>query len=283
MVVILNKKKSYRALDSFQESRINKKYENISFTVVLVQPEHSGNIGSITRVMKNFKFNELAIFNPIEDINNIFSHNTHGFAMHGRDILENAKLITLENQEQHITKLEEYLKTYDLVIASTAKGMKYTNIKRLAIFPEELRIPVSEKSLKIAILFGKESRGLTNEEISLADILIRIPTDNEYPTMNLSHACGIILYEIFKKITIINIGRGKNPVLLAEREDRLILYEFLEKLIQKIKIRNYKEKNTFHAFKNIFERTMMSKKELSLIMGLFSKVGSILDDIDLYE
>ena len=144
-------------------------------------------------------------------------------------------------------------------------------------------IPAPEKSMNIAILFGKESRGLTNEEISLADILIRIPTSNEYPTMNLSHACGIILYEIFKKITIVNIGRGKHPVLLADREDRILLYEFIDKLIQKLKIRTYKEENVIHAFKNIFERSLMSKKELSLITGLFSKLDSIFNDIDLYE
>ena len=279
----MNKKKTYRALDSFQETRINEKYENITFTVVLVRPEHSGNIGSITRVMKNFNFNKLTIFNPIEEVDKIFSHETHGFAMHGKDILINAEVISLEKQEQHIGELKKYLKSYDLIIASTAKGKHYTNIRRLAIFPEELTIPAPQKTMNIAILFGKESRGLTNEEISLADILIRIPTSNEYPTLNLSHACGIILYEIFKKITIVNIGRGKHPVLLADREDRILLYEFIDKLIQKLKIRTYKEENVIHAFKNIFERSVMSKKELSLITGLFSRLDSIFNDIDLYE
>ena len=281
-MLTLNKKKTYRALDSFQETKINEKYEKVSFTVILVKPEHLGNIGSVSRVMKNFNFNKLTIFNPIEEVDKIFSHETHGFAMHGKDILINAEVISLEKQEQHISELKKYLKTYDLIIASTAKGKHYTNIKRLAIFPEELTIPATEKSIKIAILFGKESRGLTNEEISLADILIRIPTSNEYPTLNLSHACGIILYEIFKKITVVNIGRGKHPVLLADREDRLLLYEFIDKLIVKLKIRTYKEENVYNAFKNIFERSIMSKKELSLITGLFSKLDSIIKDINPY-
>ena len=281
-MLTLNKKKTYRALDSFQETKINEKYEKVSFTVILVKPEHLGNIGSVSRVMKNFNFNKLTIFNPIEEVDKIFSHETHGFAMHGKDILINAEVISLEKQEQHISELKKYLKSYDLIIASTAKGKHYTNIKRLAIFPEELTIPATEKSIKIAILFGKESRGLTNEEISLADILIRIPTSNEYPTLNLSHACGIILYEIFKKITVVNIGRGKHPVLLADREDRLLLYEFIDKLIVKLKIRTYKEENVYNAFKNIFERSIMSKKELSLITGLFSKLDSIIKDINPY-
>lgn len=278
----LNKKKIHRELDSFQETKINEKYEKISFTVILVQPEHSGNIGSIARVMKNFNFKNLTIFNPIEAVDKIFSHETNGFAMHGKDILSNAEVITVKNQEQHVNELKNFLKPYDLIIASTAKGKHYTNIKRLAIFPEELTIPAPEKPMNIAILFGKESRGLTNEEISLADILIRIPTSNDYPTLNLSHACGILLYEIFKKITILNIGRGKHPVLLADREDRLLLYEFIDSLIKKLKIRTYKEENVYHSFKNVFERSIMSKKELSLITGLFSKLGSIVNDVNPY-
>ena len=279
----LNKKKIRRELDSFQETKINENYQNITFTIVLVKPEHSGNIGSIARVMKNFDFKNLIIFNPIEAIDKIFSHETNGFAMHGKDILSNAEVIKVKNQEHHIDELKSFLKSYDLIIASTAKGQRNTNIRRLAIFPEDLTIPAPKNPMNIAILFGKESRGLTNEEISLADILIRIPTSNDYPTLNLSHACGIILFEIFKKITVLNIGRGKHPVLLADKNDRLLLYDFIGHLIKKLKIQPYKEENMYHAFKNTFERSLMSRKELSLITGLFSKLNSIVDSIDLYK
>ena len=141
----------------------------------------------------------------------------------------------------------------------------------------------SNKPLKIALLFGKESRGLTNEEINLADILLRIPTNSEYSALNLSHACGIILYEIFKKINVLNIGRGKNPVLIADQENRLILYNIVEKIIDKLKIRTYKKENVFIAFKNVFGSSFMSKKELSLTLGLFSKVNTILENLDLYK
>jgi len=198
-------------------------------------------------------------------------------------MLSNAEIITIENQEDHIAEFKKYINKFDLVIATTAKGKRYTNIRRLAIFPDDLELPVSENPLNIAILFGKESRGLTNEEISLADILIRIPTGDTYPTLNLSHACGILLYEIFKKINIINIGRGKKPVLLADKEDRRLLYSFIKSIIKKLNVRQYKEENMFFSFKNIFERSFMSKKELSLTTGFFSKIDSILNNIDIYE
>ncbi len=279
----MNEKKIKPEINNFQETHRTEDYNNLSFTIILVQPEHAGNIGSIVRVMENFNFKKLIIFNPIEIVDKILSYETQGFAMHGKDILFNAKIIQLKNQNNHLTEFKNLLKRFDYVIATTARGKSYSNIRRLAIFPEDLTLPMSLKPLKIAILFGKESRGLTNEEINLADIALRIPTNSEYSALNLSHACGIILYEIFKKINILTIGRGENPVLLADRKDRLILYNLVKDIIEKLKIRSYKEENVFLAFKNIFGRSLMSTKELSLILGLFSKVNSILENLNLYE
>lgn len=233
--------------------------------------------------MKNFNFENLAIFNPIENIDKILSYETCGYAMRGKDILFNANIVTIEKRKDHLSELKNYLKKYDLIIATTAKGKKHSNIKRLAIFPQDFSIPISEKPLNIAILFGKESRGLTNEEIRLADVLLRIPASEEYPSLNLSHGCGIILYEIFKKINILSIGRGKKPVLLADKKDRIVLYTFINDIIEQLKIRTFREDNVFQAFKNVFERAFISKKELSLILGLFSKVDSILKEVRPYE
>lgn len=279
----MDKKKTKRQITAFQETQRAKKYENLSFTIVLVQPEHSGNIGAIARVMENFDFKKLVIFNPIEKVEEILSYETQGFAMHGKDILFNAEIVDVKNQKNHMPEFKQFMKRFDYIIATTAQGKTYSNIRRLAIFPEDLNLPISVKPLKIAILFGKESRGLTNEEISLADILLRIPTSNNYSALNLSHACGIILYELFKKINILSIGRGVSPVLIADKKDRSILLSMIEKIIEKLKIRTHKKENVFFAFRNIFGRSLMSKKELSLILGLFSKVNSILEDVNLYK
>jgi TrmH family RNA methyltransferase len=277
------KKKTKRDISSFQETQRAKDYVDLSFTVVLVEPEHSGNIGSVARVMENFNFEKLVIFNPYESVDKIRSYETQGFAMHGKELLINSEIIELDNPEDHLKEFESFLKRYDYIIATTARGKSYSNIRRLAIFPEDLELPISANPFKIAILFGKESRGLTNEEIGLADILLRIPTSNKYSALNLSHACGIILYELFKKINTLNIGRGKHPVLIATRDDRLILLNIIKEIMDKLKIRTYKEDNMFYAFRNIFGRSLMSKKELSLILGLFSKVNMLLDNVKQYE
>ncbi|MFX1297341.1 MAG: RNA methyltransferase [Promethearchaeota archaeon] len=279
----MNKKKSKREINSFKETQFKEIYKNLSFDIILVQPESAGNIGSVARVMKNFNFNNLIIFNPLEKVNKIHSYESQGFAMHGKDILQNAEIISLDHQPDHIHRFKTFMKRYDLIIATTAKGKHYRNIRRMPIFPENLKLPVSKKPLNIAILFGKESRGLTNEEIEIADILLRIPTGSTYTSLNLSHACGIILYEIFNKLNQISIGRGQNPVLIADKEDKKIFYAILQKLIEKLKIRTHKKENVIFAFKNIFERALITKKELSLIMGVFSKVDSIINSLDLYK
>ncbi|MFX0020668.1 MAG: RNA methyltransferase [Promethearchaeota archaeon] len=278
----MNKKKLKREINSFKETQLKERFKNLSFDIVLVQPEHAGNIGSVARVMKNFNFNNLVIFNPLEKVNKIHSYESQGFAMHGKDILLNAELICLDHQPDHIQRFKDFMERYDLIIATTAKGKHYRNIRRMSIFPENLKLPMSKKPLNIAILFGKESRGLTNEEIEIADILLRIPTGNTYTSLNLSHACGIILYEIFNKLNQISIGRGQNPVLIAGKEDKKIFYAILKKLIDKLKIRTHKKENVIYAFKNFFERALITKKELSLIMGVFSKVDSIINGFDLY-
>lgn len=282
-MISINKKNLRTAINSFQKTKIYEQYSNISFTIVLVRPESSGNIGSIARVMKNFNFNNLIIFNPVENEDTIFSYETQGFAMHGKDILLNSNIISLENQEEHLSRLKTLMAHYDLVIATTSKGKSYRNIRRIAVFPDDIEFPILDKPLKIAILFGKESRGLTNQEIEIADILLRIPTGNIYPSLNLSHACGIVLYEIFKKINYITLGRGINPIVLADKEDRLIFYSIIENLIKELKIRTHKKENVLFAFKNIFERAIITKKELSLTMGVFSKLNSIISNLNLYK
>jgi len=279
----MNKNKLKRDIDSLQETQRFEEYKNIYFTVILVRPEHAANIGSIARIMANFDFETFVIFNPIERVENIFSYQTHGFAMHGKDILMGAQIIEVKEKENHLSELKSYLNQFDLVLATTAKGKRYTNIKRLAIFPEDLAIPKSLKPLKIAILFGRESRGLTNDEISLADILLRIPTGVNYPTLNVSHACGIILYEVFKKINKLTVGRGKKPVLLANREDRQKLYKLVKRILEKLKIRSHRKENVYFAFRNIYERSFMSRKELSLISGVFSKIYRFIDGLHLFE
>jgi len=274
----MNKKQQRKELSLFKKTQLAPEYSNLEFSVVLNMPEHAANIGAIARLMKNFNFEHLIVYNPVEKVEKIRSYHTQGFAMHGKEILFNAEIISIENRIDHLSGFKQLMNRFDIKIASTAKGMHYTNIRRLATFPAELTLPVSEKPLNIALIFGRESHGLTNDEIELTDIVLRIPSDENYPTFNLSQACGIILYEIYKKIHILEIGRGLKPVLLASNEDKQMLYKLIKNTIVNLQVRTYRKDNIVLAFKNIFERAFVSKKELNLIRGVFSKLNLYLKE-----
>ena len=125
----MDKKKNNRGIIAFQETHKAEAYENITFTIVLVQPEHSGNIGAVARVMENFNFKNLVIFNPFEKVDKILSYDTQGFAMHGKEILFSAKIVDVKNQENHIFEFKQFMKRFDYVIATTARGKTYSNIR----------------------------------------------------------------------------------------------------------------------------------------------------------
>ena len=91
------------------------------------------------------------------------------------------------------------------------------------------------------------------------------------------------MIRFFKKVNQENKGSVKNPIVLANRGDRQNLLKIIETIIEKLKIRTHRKEHVFLAFRNIFERAFISKKELSLIFGVFSKMGNILGEITPYE
>ena len=102
------------------------KLEN--FSVVLVNPENSGNIGSISRVMKNFGFRHLIIVDPQEDP---CSKYAQGFAMKARDILKSATIVRSSGNslEKTYKSLKNVFSDFDVVIGTSAKGFSYKNLK----------------------------------------------------------------------------------------------------------------------------------------------------------
>ena len=159
-------------------------------SIILIEPKRQENLGAIARSMKNFGFENLVLVNPKCKI----GKSAIKVAKHGKSILDKVKI-----------KDFSYLKRFDYLIGTSAiLGTDY-NIPRNAINAEQLADRLSKikkknskSKLKIGILIGRENIGLKNEEINLCDILVSIPASKKYPTLNISHACSIVLYELFK-------------------------------------------------------------------------------------
>ena len=95
-------------------------------------------------------------------------------------------------------KLTDFIKEYDIdfIVGSTGMPGGSYSLSRIPINPNELGSKL-DSNRKIAILFGREGDGLNNKEIDLCDMIVSIPTDTNYPIMNITHAAAIIFYEIF--------------------------------------------------------------------------------------
>ncbi len=152
-----------------------------SVRILLVRPLYPGNVGSVARVMKNLGFRRLGIVSDQDPRNE-----PEAFWMaHGaEDVLEAATLYP---------GLEEALQPVEMVIGTTSRrGARW----REAIDPEGLidSLAANWDWRPTAILFGPEDRGLPVKELSPCRWVLRIPTREDCPSMNLSHAVGLVCY-----------------------------------------------------------------------------------------
>lgn len=218
--------------------------------IVLVSPLYEGNIGFAARVMKNFGFFSLVLVDPCPRGDEAVMR-----AAHARDVLDTAEVISLD----------EVFSRSDLVIATTGEVSKSVcNPMRMPYFqPSEIRDLVMDLDGRVAVLFGRENWGLSNEEIIRSDVICTIPTAREYPILNLSHAVGIICYELAR------LQRG--GYLLASREEMEHLYTHIDAYLDRIGHPAFKRRPTMLLVRRVLGRACLTAKEASTIHGLLRR------------
>jgi tRNA/rRNA methyltransferase len=153
--------------------------------VILVEPRNAGNIGSVTRAMKNMGIPNLRLVNPVPY----------------RDEPEQ-RMLGYRSQEiiaasQEFPTLADALADIQFTFLATAKSGTW---KQDFFTPDEAAEKVVERmdGEKIALVFGREDRGVTVDESQLANACIHIPSAVYYPSLNLSQAVMVVVYEIYK-------------------------------------------------------------------------------------
>lgn len=234
------------------EERIKKLEDNIS--VVFVEPETPGNIGFIARTMKNFGLKKLILINPCKLDEEAYLH-----AMHATDILENS--ITFKSLNDMLDKLP-----VDFLVGTTGIPGGSYKLERLPLRPEQFAKALNTNA-KIAILFGREGNGLTNEEILECDIIVSIPTSQEYPIMNVSHAAAIIFYEIFKE-------REYKPKGIEEASglEKKLLISDMKDIISSLGMPDHKKKVAMRAFRNLIGRAFITGREAHTLKGILRRI-----------
>ena len=232
---------------------------NNNVRIVFVGPEEESNLGLLARTMKNFGFSELCLVRPKAKPH---SDTALRLAMHGRDVLRHAKVVQT---------MGDALKGTRLVVGTTARKAETSrNIRRSSITPAQLAESQSRVIGKIALLFGRESTGLTNSELEQCDFVVSIRSNPYYPTLNITHAAAIILYELFKTKKVRTI-----PAATAEEKTWLVKY--LQGALRKAGCPEYKVKKATRAFRNILGKAMVSRREAQVLMGVLRKVEITLE------
>ncbi len=227
-------------------------------SVILIEPENPGNIGAIARVMKNFNFKDLILINPKC---NHLSKEAQDRATHAKKILKKAK-----------TKPISYLRGFDYIIATTAKLGTDFNIARQPISPKDLarKLEKINKNMKIGLMFGREGTGLRNKEILMSDFVVTINTSKEYPTMNISHAVAIVLYEIFQ---ISKQKKINQHILFAKKKEKENILKLLNEILNRLNFKTESKKKTqVLVWKRVLNKAFLTKREAYAIFGFLRKL-----------
>ena len=234
--------------------------KNLHF--ILVRPQIGENIGSVARAIKNFNITKLRIVNPRCQWPNQKAIVT---SVGAKDILKSTKLYN---------SLEKSIEDLDLVFASSSRIRK---VNKRMISVVNLKKKINTKN-KIGIIFGPEASGLSNDEISCADYLVKIPTNEHFSSLNLSHSAIIFCFELFKIFSKKkdNFTSTYKSSFATKSEINKFLNFIIRNLDKKGFLQpDHKRNSMIRNINNIFHRINLSDQEIRILLGIFSTLNEI--------
>ena len=227
---------------------------------LLIKPQLPENIGFAARALKNFGFKNLDLVNPKETWPNKKAAAT---AVGAKDILNKTKVYS---------NIKDAINKYDIVYASSARRRDIN--KRHLSFNQFIESIKKNKKKKIAIIFGPEASGLSNEDISYSNYIFKIPVNKKFESINLSHSVILICYEIFKNLKTSYFKKEKKLMNSISKKKLNIFVNFIENRLEKKGFFSplEKKKTMLINLRNIFGRFELSNKELRILSSVFSKL-----------
>jgi tRNA/rRNA methyltransferase len=237
---------------------IDIKTNNSNVIIVLVEPAGPLNVGSVARVMKNFGLSQLILVNPQCDRSSL---DAIKMAVRGQEILESAIIVPT---------LPEALQ--GCVRAIATMGREYSG--EIPIENPRTALPwlleVSENP--VALIFGREDRGLTNEELNYAHKLVSIPTSSEYPSLNLATAVSICCYELSQTTNIV-ANQNTLAIELAPLDAMEGYYQELESLLLSIGyLYPHTAASRMEKFRHIYNRAYLQPVEVGMLRGILRQI-----------
>jgi TrmH family RNA methyltransferase len=229
---------------------------------VLLETSHPGNIGAAARAMKNMSLSELVLVRP-----KLYPHPEASARASGADdLLANARVVAT---------LAEALAGCGLVLATTSR-VRDQNFRVFEARTAAARLLEHSARGPVAVLFGSERTGLTNEDLAYAHALLSIPANRDYPSLNLAMAVQIVAYEIRCCLD------GGAPALrgvaepLASPEEMDRLYQHLQVVLEEIEFRDRTQGGThlMNRIRRLLQRAELDVNEVNILRGILTAVQS---------
>ena len=231
------------------------------FGFILIKPQLGENIGACARSLKNFGFSKLSIVSPKQSWPN---HKAKATSVGAYDIIKKAKIY--DNTRDAVSD-------FNIVISFSARK-RDINKKHISI-NQFLRIIKSKKNTKFGIMFGPEASGLSNDDLSLSNFVLQIPTSKNFKSLNLSHSLTIICYEIYKLANFDKFEKNiKNTKISSKRKiSSLVLH--LKRLLEKkgFFVPAEKKYSMLMNINNLIYRMEPNDKEVRVLASIISSLN----------
>lgn len=226
--------------------------------LVLVRPKEDGNVGAVARVARNFGAEDLTFVAPRAGL----GPEARRRAMGGIQLLKGARVVKT---------LPEALAGMDLVVGSTDTSTGRSNAYlRRSVGPERLGEMLRPVVGDVALLLGPEDNGLSRSELASCDLLVHVPARREFPTLNLSHAAGLILYGLHREGgTPDPLSTPAPEVLELNGREKELLLSRLAELAQATGYPAHKRKGLVLLVRRLLGRSVPTEAEIRMLLGFF--------------
>lgn len=225
-------------------------------SVTLVEPRGPVNVGQVARALQNFGVERLYLVNPKADISVAAV-----YASHASHILDRAV----------VTTFREVRRQNELLVATTAvKARKRSNVIRRAVSPDALHDLLSA-SRTSSLVFGRDTTGLTNEEIKMCDVTTTVDTAPGHRALNIGHAAAIILY-------LASHGRSSRPRTQSRRA-REVFARTLSELGGASREPPQRTRTLFEVGKRIAAASKLNDVQLHTLSGVLRKALVTIEDL----
>lgn len=241
--------------------------------IVLVETSHSGNIGAVARGMKNMGLGNLYLVNPVSFPDEASYARSAGAS----DILDGAQVVR---------SLDEAISDCVCVMGTSARGRK---VPWPVIAPPDAAVKASEfsKAGPVALVFGREAHGLSNDELQRCHFHIHIPSNPDYSSLNLAMAVQVVCYELRMHVLRSEeegqSGSFLRPMLApgdpgwdvppAPVQDVEGFLEHLEQVLVDVEFhRREKPRQLMTRLRRLFQRAQMDQMEINILRGILTSV-----------